>query len=86
MLGYSAGGLVLRAHFLMVARRCCHYDVGTGDVCGISTSSPPLCTGFEVGDGPVMDGVSRRIHTHPRFSCYIIRTQSICSDGTVCEL
>jgi hypothetical protein len=27
----------------------------------------PQRTGFQAGDGPVMDGVSHRIHTHPRY-------------------
>jgi hypothetical protein len=50
-----------------------------------SAPSSHLCMGFEASDGPVMDGVSRRIHTHPRFSCYIIRTEYIYSDVTECE-
>lgn len=67
----------MRAYFLMVARRCCHCDIRTEDVCGIRHILIPLYTGFEIGDGPMMDGASRRIHTHTRFSCYIIRTQSV---------
>lgn len=40
--GTSGVGLVLPARFLMAARRCCHYDVGTGDVCGICSLIPSV--------------------------------------------
>ena len=51
---------------------------------GRSTGLTPQRTGFEAGDGPMMDGVSQRIHTHPRYLCYIIRTYRVYSDGTGC--
>jgi len=44
----------------------------------------PQRTGFEAGDGPVMDGVSHRIHTHPRYPCYIILTYCVYTGGRAC--